>query len=190
MTSDEIAQLRRHRETGTDILFEFIKATPETAPGIVKRARAWALELIPLVEPFGDGPAALFKPLTPMEPKEQATVARCASLDKETNQVRANHAVRMYRLNELFEKFDPVLPKAPGGKRRTPRGRKKGDGTIDDTEVLAKMARLIESGEAKSVLDAATQVVEYARGSGREQSTIDRLRRKFKASDFKSNLSI
>ncbi len=39
MTSDAIAQLRRHRETGTDILIEFIKATPETAAGIVKRGR-------------------------------------------------------------------------------------------------------------------------------------------------------
>ena len=49
MTSDAIARLRRHRKTGVDILIEFIKATPETAAGIVKCAQAWASDLIPKV---------------------------------------------------------------------------------------------------------------------------------------------
>ena len=112
------AKLRRHRELGVQILIDSIRATPETADGIVKRIRIWERDLIPLVEPFDHGVTARFKPLTPMHPYEQLTVAHCAPLDDGFNLDRFEHAVRMYRLDELFQKFDPVLPKGKGGNRR------------------------------------------------------------------------
>ena len=169
MTSDAIARLRRHRETGTDILFEFIKATPETAAGIVKCAQAWASDLIPLVEPFGHGRAALFKPLTPMKPEEQATVAHCAPLDEATNQVRANHAVRMYRLNELFKKFDPVLPKGKGGNRRK----------YDDGPIVAEAIAILNSSgtknKAAAVREAAKRFPRLFHGDGDPSNIVKRI---------------
>ena len=35
------------------------------------------------------------------------------------NMARICHAVRMSRLDELFQKFEPTLPKGKGGNRRT-----------------------------------------------------------------------
>ena len=112
-----IAKLRRHRELGIPILEDFIRATPDTADEIVERWNPWYRDLLQLVEPFGDGVAARFKPLTPMDPDEQMTVAYCAPLAEEPNLARVCHAVCMYRLGEVFNQIAPVLPKDKGGRR-------------------------------------------------------------------------
>ncbi len=164
-----IAKLRRHRELGLPIQSDFCEATPETVDEIVKRARAWAPELIPLVEAFGGGVAALFDPLTPMEPKEQATVARCAPLDRRSSQVRANHAVRMYRLNELFTKFDPVLPKGKGGNQRK----------YDDGPIVAKAIAILNSSgtknKAAAVREAAKRFPRLFHGDGDPSNIVKRI---------------
>ncbi len=113
-----VTKLRRHRELGVRILIEFINATPETAAEIVERERVWARDLIPLVEPFGDGIAALFEPLTPMHPDERSMVSGHLPLDDEFNMARVCHAVRMSRLDRLFRQFEPEMPKGKGGNRR------------------------------------------------------------------------
>ena len=59
------ARLRAHRKLGTFLLIDFINATPETAAKLVEREAAWAHDLIPLAEPFGDGWAARLETLTP-----------------------------------------------------------------------------------------------------------------------------
>ena len=108
-----IAQLRRHRELGVGLLLkDFVNATPKTRDEILARWEVWYRGLLSLVEPLGDGVAAQFEPLTPMLPKEQATVAHCPPLDDHFNMIRACHAVCMYRLGKLFQKFPPVMPEA------------------------------------------------------------------------------
>ena len=59
------------------------------------------------------------------------------------------------------------------------RGRKKGDGTINDDPALHRMRELITAREAKSVRDAARQVEPEAFGTGTESSTITRLAKKY-----------
>ena len=171
MTSDAIARLRRHRELGVRILIDFIQATPETAAGIVERERAWMRELIPLVEPFGDGVAARFEPLTPMHPHEQSTVARCAPLDDWSNLVRVCHAVRMFRLDELFQRFEPVPPKGKGGNRRT----------YNDEAIVGKARVILESSGAENKMAAAreamTRFPELVQGYGSEPSKAKRIAR-------------
>ena len=85
-------------------------ATPDTADEIVERWNPWYLDLLQLVEPLGDGVAARFKPLTPMRPDEQMTVAYCAPLAEKPNLDRVCHAVCMYRLGEVFKQIGPVMP--------------------------------------------------------------------------------
>ncbi len=164
-----IAKLRRHRELGLPIQSDFCVATPETAAGMVKRAQEWKRDLIPLVEPMGHGAAALFKPLTPMKPEEQETVARCAPLDRRSSQVRANHAVRMYRLNELFNKFPPVLPKGKGGNRRK----------YDDGPIVAKAIAILNSSgtknKAAAVREAAKRFPRLFHGDGDPSNIVKRI---------------
>jgi hypothetical protein len=61
------------------------------------------------------------------------------------------------------------------------RGRKTGDGAFDDADALTAMAKLIEQSEAKSAHEAASMVADKVRGAS-HQAKVDRLRRKFKAS--------
>ena len=111
------ANLRRHWEVGVCIQTEFIRATPETAAAIVERSKVWMDDLIPLVEAFGEGVAAPFRPLGSMCLEEQATVAHCPSLGRYSDLIRVCHAVCIYRLGKLFQKFDPVPPKPAEAKR-------------------------------------------------------------------------
>ena len=82
--TDDVAKLRHHRELGACLLNDLIQATPETAVGLIERVNAWERDLIPLVELFGVGAAARFKPLITLLPHEQLSVARSAPLDEET----------------------------------------------------------------------------------------------------------
>lgn len=134
------AKLRHHREIGVRLLINFIEATPETPPKIVdelvKRESEWTRELVPLAEPFGELPAGPLEPLTPMDPHEQLAVAHLAPLkDAKANLVRICHAVRMYRLGKLFQKFDPVTPGGKGGNQPK----------YDDIAIVAKARAILNS---------------------------------------------
>ncbi len=172
------AKLRRHRELGVQILIDSIRATPETADGIVKRIRIWERDLIPLVEPFGHGVTARFKPLTPMHPHEQLTVAHCAPLDDWPNMVRVYHAVCMYRLDELFRQFGPVLPKFDEAKLAKKTGRRPGHGALNDGAAVAEIVRLVATGmNAWSAKDKAEPLA--ASGISTEQNA-KRIYKKYK----------
>ncbi len=68
----------------------------------------------------------------------------------------------------------------PGAKGIGRSGRKKGSGSIDDTEALQLMLHLLASGQANSVHDAARKVPDSIMGSSQSQAAdISRLRRKF-----------
>ncbi len=111
-----IAQLRRHRELGTELLGDFITATPETAAELVEREGAWMRDLVLLAAPLGDA-AARLEPLTLMRPHEFEVVMLCRPLDfPNFDNVRRCHATRLYRLDELFTKIPMVLPKDKGGR--------------------------------------------------------------------------
>ena len=68
-------------------------------------------------------------------------------------------------------------------RKQRSRGRKPGDGTIDDAPYLIRMKNLIESRQAKSANDAARQVVEGDAGvpGAAPESKIDRLGRKYRS---------
>ncbi len=144
-----VTKLRRHRELGVRILIEFINATPETAAEIVERERVWARDLIPLVEPFGDGIAARFEPLSPMLPDELSMVAGLLPLDDESNEARRCHAVRMYRLGQLFRQFKPAMPKGKGGNRRT----------YNDEAIVGKARAILKSSGTESKTAAAREAM-------------------------------
>ena len=163
------AKLRHHRELGVQILIDFRQATSETAAGLVERGNAWERDLIPLVEPFGDGAAAPFKPLTPMHLHEQLSVAGCAPLDEEATKARVEHAVRMFRLVELFKQFPPVLPKGKGGNRRT----------YNDGPIREKALAILKSSGTMSKAAAAREAMyrhpELYEGRGTEESIAKRI---------------
>ena len=164
------ARLRAHRKLGTFLLIDFINATPETAAKLVEREAAWARDLIPLAEPFGDGWAARLETLTPMHPHEQLTVAGCALLDEPPNfnLVRVCHAVRMYRLDGLFQQLSAAPVVAPAPAKKT--GRKPGHGAYDDAAAVAEMVRLVATGmPAWSVKDKAKRLAD-PRGISDEQN--------------------
>ena len=152
--TDDVAKLRYHRELGVCLLIDFIQATPETAAGLIERASAWERDLIPLVEPFGDGAAAPFKPLTPMQLHEQLSVMGCAPLDEDATKARVEHAVRMFRLGEFFKQFAPVLPKRAG--------RKKGEKLCNDTAAITAAHKLLDVDDPPSKRQAALAVVHLA----------------------------
>ena len=145
----DVARLRRHRKLGVRILIEFINATPKTAAGLVERERVWAHDLIPLVEAFGDGTAARFEPLSPMLLVERSMVAGLLPLDDEFNEARRCHSVRMYRLDQLFQQFKPVMPKGKGGNRRT----------YNDDAIVAKARAIMESNGTSNKMEAARKAM-------------------------------
>ena len=59
---------------------------------------------------------------------------------------RTCHAVRMYRLDELFQQFGPVLPKIDETKPPKKTGRALGAGAHDDAKAVAEMVRLVATG--------------------------------------------
>ena len=71
-------------------------------------------------------------------------------------------------------------PLSATGQPALRRGRRPGDGTFDDSAALAEMERLIKSGEAKSVHDAALRASRLARKTGTDESTVRRLSKKWK----------
>ena len=165
----EIAKLRHHRLLGVQILIDFKMATPETAAEMVERVEVWERDLIRLVEPFGDGAAARFKPLTPMHPYEQLSVAGCMPLDEGSNNARREHAVRMYRLDDLFKQFPPELPKGKGGNRRT----------IDDRPIVDKARAYLKSSGTTNKRAAARYAMaefpELVQGSGDPKNIAKRI---------------
>ena len=167
--TDDVAKLRYHRELGVRLLIDFIQATPETAAGLVDREKAWARDLIPLVEQFGDGVAARFEPLSPMLAHELSMVAHCAPLDDTAQEARYCHAVRMSRLDELFKQFPPVLPKGKGGNRRT----------IDDGPIIEKATAIMKSSGTMSktaaVKEAAKKFPNLFHGVGDYDNKIKRI---------------
>ncbi len=167
--TDDVAKLRYHRELGVRLLDNFIHATPETAAGLVERGNAWERDLIPLVEPFGHGAAARFKPLTPMHLHEQLTVARCAPLDDGFNLDRIEHAVRIFRLGELFNQIPPVLPKEKGGNRRK----------YDDDPIIEKARAIQESSgtknKAAAVRKAWDSFPDLVQGDGDPSNIVKRI---------------
>ena len=170
MTDDvAIKKLRRHRELGVQILIDFKKATPETAAEMVERNCKWERYLIQLVEPFGDGAAARFKPLTPMRPHEQFTIAHCAPLDEYSTEARICHAVQLYRLDELIERLPLVLPKSKGGNRHT----------INDEPIIEKARAIMKSrgtnNKAAAVREAAKRFPRLFHGSGDYDNKIKRI---------------
>ncbi len=144
-----VAKLRRHRELGVSLLVEFVNATPKTAAGLVERERVWARDLIPLVEAFGDGTAARFEPLSPMLPDELSMVAGLLPLDDESNEARRCHAVRMYRLGQLFRQFKPAMPKGKGGNRRT----------YNDEAIVAEARAILKSSGTHNKMEAARKAM-------------------------------
>ena len=169
--TDDVAKLRHHRELGVRLLIDFIEATPETAAGLVERESAWARDLIPLVEPFGDGVAARFEPLSPMLANELSMVAHCAPLDDTAQEARYCHAVRMSRLDELFKQFPPVLPKGKGGRRK-----------YDDDTIVDKARAFWKSSGTGSKVEAAREAMArfpgLYEGSGKTLSIAKRIAKK------------
>ena len=170
--TDDVAKLRRHRELGVNILMDSRKATSETADEIVKRIHTWERDLISLVEPFGPGAAGRFKPLTPMLLEEQLAVAPCTPLDDGFNLHRIEHAVRVYRLGELFKQFPPVLPKGKGGNR--PR--------YNDGPILEIAYGIIESSGTENKTGAVREAIrlhpELVEKGASPESTLKRITRK------------
>ncbi|MBF0375838.1 MAG: hypothetical protein HQL39_20830 [Alphaproteobacteria bacterium] len=80
------------------------------------------------------------------------------------------------------EKLWPAPAQPSGEQPLRRRGRGKGDGEIDDARWLTLMGQLLDQGGARSVLDAAQQVVDQHSdaipGQSRESAVV-RLRRKF-----------
>ncbi len=144
-----VAKLRHHRELGTRILIEFIEATPEIAAEIVERSLVWMRDLIPLVEPFGDGIAARFEPLSPMLPDELSMVSGLLPLDDESNEARRCHAVRISRLDQLFRQFKPMMPKGKGGNRRT----------YNDEAIVGKARAIMESSGTHNKTEAVRKAI-------------------------------
>ena len=171
--TDDIAKLRRHRELGVSILMDSRKATPETATRIVKRIHTWERDLIPLVEPLGDGVAAQFKPLTPMLLEEQLTVVRCPPLDDGFNLDRIEHAVRVYRLGELLKQIPPMPPKGKGGRRK-----------YDDDAIADKACAFWKSSGTGSKVEAALEAMArfpgLYEGIGKPLSIAKRIAKKMK----------
>ena len=166
-----VTKLRRHRELGICLLVEFVNATPKTAAGLVERERVWARDLIPLVEPFGDGTAALFEPLSPMLLVELSMVAGLLPLDDEFNEARRCHSVRIYRLDRLFRQFEPKQPKGKGGNRRK----------YNDLPIIEKARAIMESSDTESkapaVREAAERFPELFHGTGDYENKIKRITR-------------
>ncbi len=71
--------------------------------------------------------------------------------------------------------FEKRLSKIHGG-----RGRKPGDGTIDDSAHLDRMAALLKTSEAKSINDAARIVAKDVAGPASEESKQKRIWLKYK----------
>ena len=125
MASDPVAALRTHREEGVRILIALIEATPETVAATVEHERAWARDLIPLVEPFG-AIAARFEPLSPMKDNESESIRGVVPLNAPHFEAMRSHAVRMFRLDKLFDRI-PI--ETPAKLRRGP-GRSVGVSTF------------------------------------------------------------
>ena len=174
--TDDVAKLRHHRKLGIPLLMDFIKATPKTAAGLVERESAWARDLIPLVEPFGDGVAARFEPLSPMRANELSMVAHCAPLDDAAQEARYCHAVRMSRLDELFKQFPPVLPKRPG--------RKRGQGVFDDSAAIAAARKMLAGPNPPSIRRAAIEVADLAAKGLSKEADIARVYKALRGTRF------
>ena len=140
----DLTKLRRHRKLGTDILGDFINATPETAAKLVEREDVWTRDLIPLAESLGDAAAARLETLTLMHPEEFEVVASCVPLDEHFNLVRRCHATRLYRLDKLFQQLSTVPRMVATPARKT--GRRPGHGTYDDAAAVTEIERLVATG--------------------------------------------
>ena len=174
-----IAKLRHHRRLGVELLLkDFLNATPETRDEILARWDVWYRDLLSLVEPFGDGVAALFETLTPMLPEEQTTVAHCPALDDYFDMIRASHAVCMYRLAEVFKQIGPVVPEDYEAEPAKKTGRRPGHGALDDAAAVAEIVRLVAAGmTAWSAKDRAEHLA--ARGNSTDQNA-KRIYKKYK----------
>lgn len=87
------------------------------------------------------------------------------------------------RWDTLTFPADQVRDLWPASARKAtrPRGREKGSGQIDDADALKHMRRLIESGTAKSVNDAANKIViDMGIKGASHDADVRRLRRKHK----------
>ncbi len=113
--SKHIAALRAHREKGARILIALIEATPGTVTEAIERETAWAAALIPMVEVLGDHVAAKFEPLGGMKGREQEAVLSVVPLNADHRMALACHAVRMSRLDKLFDRLPVALPGATRG---------------------------------------------------------------------------
>jgi hypothetical protein len=140
----DIAKLRRHRKLGTDLLGDFMKATPETAAELVEREGAWMRDLVLLAEPLGDAAVARLEPLTILRPHEFEVVMFCVPLDPKFDMARKCHATRLYRLDELFQQLSTVPKVAAAPARKT--GRHLGHGAYDDAAAVAEIVRLVATG--------------------------------------------
>ena len=106
-------------------------------------------------------------------------MARCAPLDdQEHNMVRVCHAVRMYRLDETFRQFSPVLPKSDEAKPAKKTGRRPGHGALNDGAAVAEIVRLVATGmHAWSAKNKAECLA--ARGISKDQNA-RRIYKKYK----------
>ena len=164
-----IAKLKDHRELGVSIQSDSIRATAKTAGGIDRRICKWEIDLIPLVNQFGDVAAAPFKPLNMLHPYEQLTVAGCTPLDDGFTLHRIEHAVRLSRLDKLFEKLPLAPPKGKGGNRST----------YNDIHIVAKANAIREAKGIKSkraaALEAMHRYPKLYEGRGSEDSIAKRI---------------
>lgn len=129
ITHDDVARFRKHRELGVAILVRLKGAcTPKpegkpkglepagsTAPApsnvpvadTIAESEAWGRELPRMMEPLGDADAAAFEPLSPMRAEEWESVAGLVPLITNHGDALKEHAVRLYRLQEVLVRMRP-----------------------------------------------------------------------------------
>ena len=144
--------LAAHREDGVDLLLhDFVPATPDTRASVLARWEKWYTKLLTLTAPLGIG--GQFKPLTPMGPEEQMTVAGCLPLDTHFNIRRVCCAVCLYRLGKAFQRLPLTPPRRESGRRY-----------IDDHEVfqalLDELGEQSQRHEKENITKAANKVID------------------------------
>ena len=152
MAADPVSKLRRIRARGVKILQELVNG-----PGAIEAERAWVVGLLTAVEPWGEAEQGRYEPLGTITPDEHLFalqhVAAANSEDKAHLDSLYCHAVRVFRLEELFNRIREAAAAKPKGKG----GRKK----IDDALIIAKVYEIMATQKQPNKSKALTLAIEH-----------------------------
>ena len=152
MAADPVSKLRRIRARGVKILSELVKG-----PVAVEAERAWVLDLLVAVESWGEIEQGRYEPLGAFTDAEKEfvldhVVATNFADEAHFDSLRC-HAVRVFRLDELFTRIRDAAPAKPKAKS----GRKK----IDDDLIVAKVHEIMATQKQPNKSEALTKALEH-----------------------------